>query len=592
MKKCVGLLCAAAITLLSGACTIQDADPFTATEDTGIQVSSIALSSHAISLTGSRGKTTGTLTATVTPSFALDTTILWSSSDESVATVAASATDSTTATVTLAGSGNAVITAQSSTGSASAQCSVRCEMESTPPLAVSAVSATPNGSNLFLSWTDPADYDSDLAYIQVSVAAAADSTQKAAVEVPAGLQHVWITGLSPQTGYVCTLTSYDESGNASTSVTTGTVTTNSEVDTTAPDAATAFSVTEKAGNTVTFGWTASADAVYQKLVLTATDGSALPSAAAYADGSAVFCESENASAVFLIKDGTTEAVTLQGCVAGASYTAALYELNADLVESEAVSSTLFVPPVVTDVKVSPAGSLKLTVTWTDFANDSYSYKVVLNGETVTASHGVQKATFTGLTSDTAYTATVYTMNGSEELASVQASGTALTIWHLLSGYSSGRYLARATSDSYTVGAITSGAGGDEYWIVHEALSGNEDYFSLEACGSDFTPTGYYMFLDTTGRAQDTGTNLWTSNVGYDYKLQVATLSEGLITAGRKDACFKKGASTVKTDSGWYRFYDENLGYYLCHASLAFGGVASSTTEDSAGCAAIYIEEVE
>ena len=583
LRRAVALLL---LLTVFAACKQQDADEFVPVEDSGIQLASITLSANALTLTGSRGKTKTTLTATAAPSYAADTTIVWASSDENVVSLTVDEEDSGSVTVVLQGSGAATITAASVSGFVKASCAVTCELETTAPLPVQNVTTVANGNNVYLQWTDPRDYDGDLDYIQIVASSGESAT------VPAGVQYGWVQGLSPATEYTFTLTAYDESGNASDSVTTAAVTTADAVDTTAPVAATALTVTENGGETIAFSWTVASNAVYQKLVMVATDGGVLPESALYADGSAVLGEASDDAAVFLLKDAITNGLTIDGVSAGAHYMVQLYSLNVDLVASDVAEYNLFTAPVVTDLQVSAAGSCKLAVTWTDFANASYSYKVVLNGETVTVASGVQKATFSGLTPNSKYTAVISTMSGSEELATLRASGTAYRIWHLLSGYSSGRYLGRATADSYTVGAIQSGVGGDEYWIVHEALSGNTEYFSLEACGSDFVPSGYYMYLDTTGRAQDTGTNLWTSSVSYTNKLQVAKLSEELITSDKKDASFKKAASTVKTGDGWYRFYDENLGMYLCHASLAFGGVAASTTEDTAGCAAIYIEEVE
>jgi uncharacterized protein YjdB len=116
-----------------------------------IAVTGVSVSPTSMSLT--YGNTTGTVTATVTPSNATDKTINWSSSNTNVGTVNSSGV------VTGVGNGSCAITATTNDGGFTASCSVSANL--TPPVIhVTGVSVSPSsytftsaGSSLQLSAT-------------------------------------------------------------------------------------------------------------------------------------------------------------------------------------------------------------------------------------------------------------------------------------------------------------------------------------------------------------------------------------------------------------------------------------------------------
>lgn len=568
IKAFTASLAAAALFCVT-ACN-NDAAEFVPTVGGGLTVSSITLSSTSITLSGTSGKTSQVLSASALPTYASDSTIYWSTSDSNV--VSLSAETGSSVTLVLEGVGNAVVTAKDSTGNVSSVCSVTCILETTPPDSVSNVSKVENGNNVYFTWTDPTDYDDDISYIHI------EANNGSYIDVPYGTEYGWIKDLAASTEYTFNFSTFDVNGNES-SKTTVTATTGDSVSEFAATEITAPEVSDKSASTFKLSWDAAGvlDESWNHMDVTV-------------DGYPEFSKQ-------IFYTGDEIEILFEGLNSNTEYTVKVAVYNDDFDElswSDKITTDLFVATLVYDdnVKKSVSGYLPLKLTSISEGIAYSSIEFVIDGaDNVTGTE--TSAVWTGLTLDKDYTVYAKFLDSSDEIVGVSTSivkQPTKVIWHLLSGYSSGRYLARATSESYTVGAIETGVGGDEYWIVHSALSGNSDYFSLEACGSDYACSGYYMFLDTTGRAQDTGDNMWTSSVGYTNKLQVAKLDESYITFGKKDASFKRGSSSVKTGNGWYRFYDENLGYYLVHASLAFGGVAANTTEDTAGCAAIYVEE--
>lgn len=210
-----------AFTLIGLSGCKNEAGEFVPTEDTGIQITSIKLSSSFVSLVGVRGKTTAVVSASSAPSYALDRTIHWSTSNADIASISDEEGDSVT--VTLVNTGTAYVTASDKNGKVTATCTVVCELEKTPPVELDALSVTavPYANNVYFEWIDPVDYDEDLAYIVI------DSGKGQTARIPAGTEYGWISGLKPSTEYNFTFKSEDLSGNVSkgvklaSSVTTG-----------------------------------------------------------------------------------------------------------------------------------------------------------------------------------------------------------------------------------------------------------------------------------------------------------------------------------------------------------------------------------
>ncbi len=554
---------------------------FTPQEDSGIQVSKITLSETSVTLSGSRNAANRTITATASPSFAQDTTIYWESSDENI--VGLSATTGSSVTLLLKGEGNATVTAKDYSGNASSTINVTCVFEKTPPFAVSNVNATAHANNVFFTWTDPTDYDGDLDHIEIV------SSNGEKTSVVAGVQYGWVKNLTPGTEYTFTLTAYDANSNASSAVSASATTSDTVSEFTATEVSEP-NITEKTATTFNLVWSAknilANEEKWNHIDVNVANNSDLDST--------IFYTEEEITVPFTNLTENTE------------YQVTINVYNDDFVLlslSETIKTDYYLASLVRDESVTKNVSGYIAVKLEDIVSD-VTYSTIDYVITAADNSSVNDITsqtstnaeWTNLSLDVDYTIYAKFIDSSSNVVGTSKPVTlqaTKVLWHLLSGYSSGRYVCRnicsTVPNGYTVGAITSGISTQEYWIVHSSLTGSTDYYSLESTDANGTPTGYYMYLDTTGRAQDSGENLWTSSSSYTNKLQVATLDESYITSSRKDASFKLGSSTVKTDSGWYRLYDENLGYYIVHASLVFGGVAASTTEDTAGCAAVYIE---
>lgn len=557
---------------------------FSPTEDSGIQISKITLSqTQAVILSGSRDSTTQVITASAYPSFAQDSTVYWESSNENI--VALSATTGSSVTLILKGEGNAIVTAKNSSGTVSSSVEVQCSFEKTPPLAVSAVTTTPHGNNVFFKWTDPTDYDKDLNRIEI----VSNTGEKATVA--AGVQYGWVKNLNPSTDYTFTLTAYDANSNASESVSVSARTLDVVTEFTATEVSEPI-ITDKTATTFNLKWSAkqilAAEEKWNHIDISVADNPNLNSTIFYTD-SEIFIPFTN------LTQNTNYEVTIT-----------VYNDDFDILSlTKTITTDSYLARLVRDESVTESVSGYIAVKLEDVSS-AVSYSTIdyiitaANGSSVTnienQASSKTTAKWSDLSLDVDYTITARFKDSSSNVVGTSSSATlqaTKVLWHLLSGYSSGRYVCRNicsdVPDGYTVGAITSGISTQEYWIVHKSLTGTENYYSLESTDANGTSTGYYMYLDTTKRVQDTGTNLWTENSSYTNKVQVARLSDSLITATRKDASFKIDTSTIRTGTGWYRLYDENLGYYIVHASLVFGGVAASTSEDTAGCAAIYIE---
>lgn len=580
MKKFNLSLIALFFTVIFAGCQIFTTN-FSAQEDSGIQVSKITLSQNSVTLSGSRNAANQTVTATVSPSFAQDTTVYWQSSDENICGL--SATTGSSVTLILKGVGKATVTATDSSGSVSSTIDVTCVFETTPPFAVSSVNATPHANNVFFTWTDPVDYDNDLDHIEI-VASNGEKTS-----VAAGIQYGWVKNLTAGTEYSFTLTAYDANGNASSAVSASATT----LDTVSEFTATEVSepgVTEKTATTFNLVWSAKSilanEEKWNHIDVNVANNSDL-------DSTVFYTEDEITLPFTNLTENTDYEITIN-----------VYNDDFALLSlTKTIKTDYYLANLVRDESVTESVSGYLAVKLEDINSEiSYStidYVITAADSSSTTDITNQTSTsakWTELSLDVNYTVYAKFIDSSSNVLGTSKPITlqaTKVLWHLLSGYSSGRYVCRnicsSVPNGYTVGAISSGLSTQEYWIVHSSLTGSADYFSLEATDANGTSTGYYMYLDTTGRAQDSGTNLWTANSSYANKLQVATLDESYITSSRKDASFKLGSSTVKTGSGWYRLYDENLGYYIVHASLVFGGVSASTAEDTDGCAAVYIE---
>lgn len=597
MKKFINLsLIALFFTVIFVGCQVFTTS-FTPQEDSGIQVSKITLSETSVTLSGSRNVANRTVTATVSPSFAQDATVYWESLDENICGL--SATTGSSVTLILKGEGKATVTAKDYSGKVSSTINVNCLFETTPPFAVSSVSATPHANNVFFTWTDPVDYDSDLDHIEI-VASNGEKTS-----VAAGTQYGWVKNLSAGTEYTFTLTAYDLNNNPSSAV-SATATTLESADTTVPVAQTAFAASANNGTSATFTWTLGTG-TYQKLAVKAADSSALSLSAATSSNSRLSFAEDASSVVFDIPDNTTNSVTISGFETGKSYVLSLCELNADLVSSDAsVELSFLAAPTVSnnDVNYITGG---LAVVWTDFDNSEYKYKVTLNSETKEVAAGVQRAEFTGLTVDTSYDYSIYTLSSTGEiLATVTGSGTPRKIWKIYNTYSSGtsQFVPNYTN-SYNYGNVVTPTSVSDFkydrWVVFPSLSNPSDttQFSLMATDASGTNTGYYLCVDTVPSFPSNYNSGMGGYSGSSHPNHVWALSKDTIVNDMGSlayASFKHISSSVtstKQDgaSAWYvwQVASDVTTMYLYDTYLCVSG-ETSYTASSGDYVFCYIEQ--
>ncbi|MBB5219289.1 DUF4959 domain-containing protein [Treponema rectale] len=459
---------------------------------------------------------------------------------------------------------------------------VKTAADCTPPETPSVTATETSDHSLTFSWTDPSDTDFD--YLTVTTdGKQIDGTTAVTVpeKISAGVQTVTFSKLAAGTEYSFTFTFFDLSGNS----TTVNVSESTAADETVPSAVTALSAV--AGrSSVTLSWTASAsDDVKEYSV--------------YVD---------DAAEASVTVTGTT--ATFSDLTAGIEYSFAVKAFDYDGNESESVSvSATPVIPAATEVSAAVQYTGSVLVTWTDTTVQedgiTYSYKVTCSDdavEAVTVESGVQQAHFTGLTvgNNYSFTVTVVDSNSVECSSLDTESVTAKTvIWQILSGYSSDRYLAWASSSSSTVcyntAAVATSANPTAYfWIVRPSLSGTDGYFSLEAATDESgVGTGYFLYYDTNSRSYVAYNGTWGSGNGAPYAM-VATLT-GIENGGSSyitdnvQASFKLDSSSY--GSAWSKIVCEKDSYYIQHASLTYSMIPSSTSEDSAGCGAFQVSSI-
>lgn len=567
---------------------------FTPQEDFGIQVSKITLSQTSVTLNGSRNAANQTVTATVSPSFAQDTTVYWETSDKNICGL--SATTGSSVTLLLKGEGKATVTAKDYSSKVSSTIDVTCVFETTPPFAVSSVNATPHANNVFFTWTDPVDYDNDLDHIEI-VASNGEKTS-----VAAGVQYGWVKNLTAGTEYSFTLTAYDANGNPSSAVSANATTTDSE-DSTVPVAQTSLKISTNNGTSATFTWTCGTG-TYQKVAVRAADSSALSLSAETSSNSKLSFVEENSSVIFDIPDNTTNSVTISGFETGKSYVLSLCELNADLLLSDSNEIDFTAAPAVSNVSAKLKYTGSIIVEWTDFNDSSYYYKATASSvsdpvktiESSNIAYGTQNAYLTGLEVGTEYLVSVSTYSAdNQKLAS--SEGVSITpgtvVWKIYNTYSNGtsQFVPNYTS-SYNYGNVVTPTSVSDFkydrWVVFPSLSNPSDttQFSLMATDSSGTNTGYYLCVDTVPNFPSNYNSGMGGYSGSSHPNHVWALSKDTITSDMGSlayASFKHISSSVTSTkqagaSDWYGWQvaSDVTTMYLYDTYLCVSGETSYT----------------
>lgn len=257
LLKSVSLLFFAVLAFAS--CSSSESE-FEVQSDRGLAIQSINLNEKSVSLYGNRGLDSFTLTASYSPSFAQDTYIKWTSSDEKIVSV--ENTNGTSCKVTLQGAGKALVTATTYSGKVSASCTFETELSKTVPFAPSSMSLTPYSNSIEVEWTN-ADANADaLEGIIVLVREGSDKSGKPVKEVlleGSGSGQTCsgrILDLKSETDYY--LEAYSKTVNKIVSEDSIYATTTTKVfDETPPDAVTNLEITEITSSSAKVSWTAS-----------------------------------------------------------------------------------------------------------------------------------------------------------------------------------------------------------------------------------------------------------------------------------------------------------------------------------------------
>uniref|UniRef100_UPI0025FA18D1 fibronectin type III domain-containing protein n=1 Tax=Treponema sp. TaxID=166 RepID=UPI0025FA18D1 len=198
-------------------------------------------------------------------------------------------------------------------------------------------------------------------------------------------------------------------------------------------------------------------------------------------------------------DAGEGAVTLSGLTKGTSYsiTATAYDVygNASDATDAITAETLDLTNIPTNVAATARFTGEILVTWDraeDDTDSSWQYKVECSDDDVTAqsftsltsyagtyadaADGV--AQFTGLTSDTTYTFTVYASEdgetwNSDETVSATAATMTKQIWNTLAYSGSGQYNCElnTTGSANLLCCQYSTGGGNATWYIYPALDG-------------------------------------------------------------------------------------------------------------------------
>ncbi|MBE6353722.1 fibronectin type III domain-containing protein [Treponema sp.] len=474
---------------------------FIMTEDRGLAIASLEIDHDSIYMQGNKGKTQASLSVTYSPSLAQDTLIYWSSSDENVATV--SDTNLTTCTVTLQGTGKAVITASSYSGSAKAQCVVEGILDETPAFEVADITVTPYANNIELTWTNPSDNAENLYGIRADIYAGdkAEGTPVKSIELEgAGEGAVYserIRDLTPETEYCISVRSLTVNAILSDEAKEASFTTLA-ADDEAPAAVTDAVIGSVSAENVVVNWTDSASDDVWYIAVYAYDAS-----------------DEEIDFVKVLPGN--ESCTVAGVSDDSDkYTYKIVVVDNNFNVSSEVSLVYHNGAHVSALTATPSTEYSglLSLAWTDPEEDFDHHSITLSSEgqedikVETVAAGVQKYDFTGLVPGALYYVTVSTFDSEGELtgtSGTRAYASKIQI-RFYSRESSG-FMVVTSAKSFKTQDGNSAAYSYK-WLKMPALDGSTEFtydgdsgktgtvptYSIMAQGIDGSASGQYIYL--------------------------------------------------------------------------------------------------
>lgn len=522
------LILASLLSVISS-CSIYQSE-FEIQSDKGTPIQKIELESSLI-LTGVRGVTTQTLTASYYPSTAQDTEITWTSSNESVVSISSSS--GTTCTLTLQGNGDAQVTAKNSSGKVSAVCKVTGNLSTSSPFEAQDFSLTSYSNNIKATWKTPSlnaeylsgaifkvyetDFNTLVGTTQISGTSAKDTSYS--VRLGGGISNliyddytISASGytLDPSSQYKVEIYVTDLNGNLSLSK-SQTVTTLAS-DTSFPSSVSNAQISDISNNVLTFTWTDSSDSDLQGVLIKT-----------YVQG-----QSET-SLTDIFVSAAKQTAQIQNLSEDSNYSFYIYSVddNFNLSDETKIdyNSSVVIKNITSNLSSDYSGLIDFS--WTDpscdfskikiSASSSYETTNSLSNLELEIEKGTQTASFENLMAGYEYTFTFEVLNSNDDILSSKSykSYPSKVLIRFYSIKNSGFMVVTSGKTFKTQDGAS--AAYHYKWLKMKALDGSETItysgetstgtvqtYSIMAMNLDGTASGLYAYLTTADSSNSNG----------------------------------------------------------------------------------------
>lgn len=518
-----------ALLSVNFSCSIYQSE-FEIQSDKGTPIQKIELE-KSIYLTGVRGVTTQSLTASYYPSTAQDTEITWTSSDESVVSI--SNATGTTCTLTLQGNGEAQVTAKNSSGKVSAVCKVTGTLSTSSPFEAADFSLTAYSNNIKATWKTPSlnaeylsgaifkvyetDFDTLVGTTQILGTSAKDTTYS--VRLGGGISNLIYDDYTiSSSGYTLDSSSQykveiyvtDLNGNLSLSK-SQTVTTLVS-DTSAPSSVSNTQISDILDNSLSFTWTDSSDSDLQGVLIKT-----------YVQG-----QSETSLTDIFVSKGKQTA-QIQNLSEDSNYTFYIYSVddNFNLSDETKIdyNSSVVIKNVTSSLSSDYSGLIDFT--WTDpscdfskikiSASSSYETTNSLSDVELEIKKGIQTASFENLMAGYEYTFTFTVLDSNDDILSSKSykAYPSKVLIRFYSGANSGYMIV--TSEKSFKTQDGSSLAYHYKWLKMKALDGSATItydgetstgtvqtYSIMAMNLDGKASGLYAYLSSADSSNSNG----------------------------------------------------------------------------------------
>lgn len=519
------------LSLLSviSSCSIYQSE-FEIQSDKGVPIQKIELE-PSILLTGVRGVTSQSLTASYYPSTAQDTELTWTSSDETVVSV--SNTSGTTCTLTLQGNGEAQVTAKNSSGKVSAVCKVKGTLSTSSPFEAQDFTLTAYANNIQATWKTPklnADYlsgailkvwetDFNTLVGTTEISGTSEKDTSYSVRLGGSITNLIYDdykisssnfSLEPNTEYKVEIYIKDLNGNLSLLKSQNATTLAS--DTSAPSSLTNAQISDISNNAVSFTWTDSVDSDLQGVLIKT-----------YLQG-----QSETSFTDIFVSSGKQTA-QVQNLSEDSNYTFYFYSVDDNFnLSSETkidYNSSVVIKNITTNLSSEYSGLINFT--WTDPKSDfskikitatsSYEQENSLSATELQVQKGEQSASFKNLMAGYKYTFTFDVLDSNDDILSSKSykAFPSKVLIRFYSAQNSGFMVA--TSDGSFKTQSGSSLKYHYKWLKMPALdessqitydgetsTGTVQTYSIMAMNLDGTASGLYAYLRSADSSNTSG----------------------------------------------------------------------------------------